>query len=178
MLPAIQLNETSAHFQYNKKTGFPFITFLVLWRMVLLYMYFNINDEPCGAGDVRPKPLAREEMGPYVVCGPNTYCKHSHGHQCWIQLNIKFIIFSKEREQQTVALSWLNTPWICWPLIYWKKPAGKNILCSWLMSASVISFHLDSWPALTSPPWRIQKNLRADPRALLAWDLQNVVFAK
>lgn len=46
------------------------------------------------------------------------------------------------------------------------------------MSASVISFHLDSWPALTSPPLRIQKNLRTDPRALLAWDLQNVVLAK
>ena len=42
VLPAIQLNETSAHFQYHKKTGFPFITFLVLWRMVLLYMLFRV----------------------------------------------------------------------------------------------------------------------------------------
>lgn len=108
----------------------------------------------------------------------HTYSKHSHGRQGWIQLSIKFIIFSKRREQQTVAVSGLNTPRMCWPLIYWKKPAGKNILCCWLMSASVISFHLDSWPVLTSPPWRIQKNLKTDPRALLAWDLQNAVFAK
>lgn len=42
MLAAIQLNETNAHFQYHKKTGFLFITFLVLYRTVLLYMLFRV----------------------------------------------------------------------------------------------------------------------------------------
>lgn len=43
------------------------------------------------------KAPACEEIWLHVVCAPNTYSKHSHGHQCWIQLNIKFIIFSKEK---------------------------------------------------------------------------------
>lgn len=42
VLPEIQLNETKAHFQHHKKTGLPFITFLVVYRTVLLYVLFRV----------------------------------------------------------------------------------------------------------------------------------------
>lgn len=38
VLPEIQLNDTKAHFQHHEKTGLPFITFLILYRTVLLYI--------------------------------------------------------------------------------------------------------------------------------------------
>lgn len=42
VLPEIQLNETKAHSQHHEKTGLPFITFLIIYRTVLLYILFRV----------------------------------------------------------------------------------------------------------------------------------------
>lgn len=42
VLPEIQLNETKAHVRHHEKTGLPFITFLIIYRTVLLYILFRV----------------------------------------------------------------------------------------------------------------------------------------
>ena len=49
VLPEIQLKETKAHSQHHKKTGLPSITFLAVYRRVLLHMFFRVAHSLPGA---------------------------------------------------------------------------------------------------------------------------------